>query len=325
MYIKIKHIKNTLLISACLFFIGFNYLTYAKADNAKDSATKSCDKSIDADCDGLTDAEEKLYGTDPKNIDTDGDSYSDGVEVESGFDPTKPAPGDKLVTSSSPAATQSSLTEASTTSLTTELVQEIQGYTDSKGGESISATDLQSFMNTSLDKKLGSPLTWDTFSNIDQTKIKILDQTYPSLSAAAKKAKIRQDAYAYTTKIGYLIDSNLPNTISSYDDYILFGDNFKNELYSLSTATPDTKYFSDLGDRLELFSKQINEVEVPQTALNIHLKFLSLINAALSLREFTSSPQDPMTTVVLFSKIQNVIDLTTDFLENDYQEYFNQL
>jgi hypothetical protein len=42
---------------------------------------------IDRDNDGLTDAEEALFGTDPLNPDTDGDGFQDGAEVKSGYDP----------------------------------------------------------------------------------------------------------------------------------------------------------------------------------------------------------------------------------------------
>lgn len=42
---------------------------------------------VDTDKDGLTDKEEKIYGTDPKNSDTDGDGYSDGDEVKNGYNP----------------------------------------------------------------------------------------------------------------------------------------------------------------------------------------------------------------------------------------------
>ncbi len=52
------------------------------------------DPSLDSDSDGLTDAEETLYGTGPLNSDTDGDGYSDALEVTNlynpaGFKPTK--------------------------------------------------------------------------------------------------------------------------------------------------------------------------------------------------------------------------------------------
>ena len=41
----------------------------------------------DTDGDGLTDAEEAIYGTDPNNIDTDGDGLTDGQEIELGTNP----------------------------------------------------------------------------------------------------------------------------------------------------------------------------------------------------------------------------------------------
>lgn len=54
--------------------------------------------SEDTDQDGLTDAEEKVFGTDSNKPDTDSDSYLDGSEVESGYDPTL-AGGAKLLDS----------------------------------------------------------------------------------------------------------------------------------------------------------------------------------------------------------------------------------
>lgn len=44
----------------------------------------------DSDGDGLTDAEEEFYGTDPYNKDTDGDGYNDYIEVTAGTDPLDP-------------------------------------------------------------------------------------------------------------------------------------------------------------------------------------------------------------------------------------------
>jgi hypothetical protein len=51
----------------------------------------------DLDNDGLTDAEEELYGTDPAKPDTDGDGYDDSTEVYNLYAPTVPAPA-RLIT-----------------------------------------------------------------------------------------------------------------------------------------------------------------------------------------------------------------------------------
>lgn len=44
----------------------------------------------DPDNDGLTNAEERFYGTDPQKSDTDNDGYKDGEEVRSGYNPLGP-------------------------------------------------------------------------------------------------------------------------------------------------------------------------------------------------------------------------------------------
>lgn len=43
--------------------------------------------SVDSDADGLSDEQEKFYGSDANKADTDGDGYNDGSEVKGGYDP----------------------------------------------------------------------------------------------------------------------------------------------------------------------------------------------------------------------------------------------
>lgn len=46
--------------------------------------------TTDSDADGLSDAKEIIYGSDPKNPDTDRDGFTDSKEVRAGFDPLIP-------------------------------------------------------------------------------------------------------------------------------------------------------------------------------------------------------------------------------------------
>ena len=50
--------------------------------------------SVDSDNDGLSDADEAVYGSDPTLPDTDGDYIPDGLEVDLGSSPTDPTDGD---------------------------------------------------------------------------------------------------------------------------------------------------------------------------------------------------------------------------------------
>ncbi|MBI2899176.1 MAG: hypothetical protein HYY17_03265 [Planctomycetes bacterium] len=55
------------------------------------------DALIDTDGDGLTDLDEKVFGTDPENADTDGDGYGDRGEIVAGWDPTKRNDGGAII------------------------------------------------------------------------------------------------------------------------------------------------------------------------------------------------------------------------------------
>jgi hypothetical protein len=83
--------------------LGDSYAGFCKdlvgvADRDLDGLTESeertygtDDRSIDSDSDGLSDADEvNIYSTDPANQDSDGDGFPDGTEVNSGYNPNGP-------------------------------------------------------------------------------------------------------------------------------------------------------------------------------------------------------------------------------------------
>lgn len=327
MYIKIKNIKQFLLIAACVFFAGFNYFAYVKADSSISGSSKTCDKAIDSDCDGLTNAEEKLYGTDPNNPDTDGDGYSDGVEVKSGYDPLKPAPGDKIVksaTSSNNSTTISSV-ESSGASLTDSFAQDLKTFVASKGNTAISNTDVNNFVTENLASKTGAHITLDSLPDVDQSQIKILKQNYSALSEADRKIKLQQDATAYYTKIIYILISNAPKAMVTNSDFDAFRQDFFEHMATLASTNPDFAYFSDLGVRIDLALVQINEIEVPESMLPMHIKALRIIRGFLALRDMNSDVTDPIAKMALLSKIQDLTTLATDYLQTDIVNYFNNI
>lgn len=81
-------------------FSDFDRAQVIKPENAKDfkkivdglegGVADDLSAGPDADQDGLSDAAEARFGTDPHNPDTDGDGYKDGEEVKNGYDPTIP-------------------------------------------------------------------------------------------------------------------------------------------------------------------------------------------------------------------------------------------
>jgi hypothetical protein len=79
--------------SKLLWRMGWGYNVDAETgevsmkEEKKDYGLDSDNDELDSDNDGLTDSEEKEYGTDPNNPDTDSDGYTDSEEIDNGYDP----------------------------------------------------------------------------------------------------------------------------------------------------------------------------------------------------------------------------------------------
>lgn len=318
MYIKIKTIKQSLLILACLFFAGFNYLTFVKADNAT---------ALDSDKDGLTDAEEQLYATDANNADTDGDGYSDGVEIKSGYDPLKPAPGDRIATINNPSGERTSTSNSAQTSdlsLTDKFIQDFSQYIESKKDQSISAEEIKTFTDSALSSSIGGTTT--TLPEIDRSQLRILSQSYPGLSAKDKKQKIQEDATKYISQIVYLLANNAPKVIATNDDWTTFQDDFTARLAD-PTSLENSIYFSDMGNRLELFSIQFNNLEVPETMIELHVKFAQISQGFIDLRNLpsTNSANDPLGKMLILTRAKDMMLILADYFTNDLSDYLKQI
>ena len=322
-YIKTKHIKNFLMIVACFSLASFNYFTYAETTGTNDAKSNVCDKSVDTDCDGLINSEEKLYGTDPENADTDGDSYSDMVEIESGYDPLKPAPGDRVlaVTKAESNLAKEAVGESSVTDNFSQKLIELVEADD----QNVTKEEVMSLVDEQIGLNMQKNITFDTLPEIDQAQIKILKQDYSSLDSKARAEKQAQDAIKYLNDVFYLLVNNSPVQFAAAEDFSDFYEEFSSHLADLSDPNNDPEYFSDLGERLEIFSNQINDVQVPETMVDLHVKFLRIIKGVLTLQDSPKTTGDPLARAMFLVKAKGYTELMLSFAQNDLLKYFQQL
>jgi hypothetical protein len=321
--VKIKKIKITFLV-----FSGLIILSFAVFAIAQENSAGNKNIFLDSDQDGLTNDEEKMYGTDPYNPDTDGDGYSDGVEVRSGYDPLKPGPNDKIInenktseqTAKVPAQTASNAADKTSgsaeksTNLTEELSTKVTGLinqsqTDNQG---IKIEDLDSI----IQETTGKQLTFDDLPEIDKTTIKIKKQDYSKLSKTEQAAKENDDALQYLTAIGYIVATNSPQSVQTQDDIQkIYAEITRNmDQFSSNTgAVPD--YFITLADKGQKTLEQMKDIEVPESMVDFHIKGLQLANYAISIKDQAAKQSgDPVAMMLSASKVSNLLYLTESYV-----------
>lgn len=307
---KLKNIHPVILISFLFVFGSCAFFALAS-----DSLSQKQAVFQDSDKDGLSDDEEKVYGTDPANADSDGDSYSDGVEVRSGYDPMKPAPGDRLASPDAPKVLgESSVDDSNMTSKLSEKLTNFIKENEGKEGE-MSVEDLDNIIQSAL----GDKISTDESVSFDESLIKVKKQDYSSLSEEERKQKEEEDARSYFKAVLYVLVSNIPGEIASEEDLSYFFEDLvaQTKAHIEGSAAYRDGYFTDLADRGKIVRDQINSIEVPESLLDLHKEGLQLMAQALNLEEAVTIDQDDQIGLIVnISKIQAVIDLGSSFQAN---------
>lgn len=303
---KTKKILGFSLI--IVFSVGLGFYVLAQVENA-------INKNVfgDTDQDGLSDTEEKAYGTNPSNADTDNDGYSDGIELKGGYDPLKPAPNDKLAVQNT---NEQSGSEVST--LTSSLAEKIRTLVEQKNSanESISVDELSSVVTGDLETKVGPQITFETLPAVERKDLKIKEQDYDDLSDEEKDRHLKEDNEKYLKDILYIIFTNSPKIIQSQDDFTSFQSEFSEKLSGLSSDDPDYDYFRNFASKLEIAVEQAKATEVPESLLDVHIKLIQLTNGYLALRD-PSLPgiEDPTTRIIIMSRAKMLMELTYTFFQ----------
>lgn len=269
----------------------------------------------DADRDGLTTSEERLYGTDPVNRDTDGDGYTDGVEVLSGYDPLRAAPGDKIV--SEEAESLKSVDLSDDTNLTEQVSGKIAAMVhDAEVTE-------QGFKEVSLDElnalveELGSGDAHQVvLPEIAIEDIKVKDSSYKGMSDDEKKEQVEEDISEYLTVIAYIFANNSPTGFETQDELETVADDLvTTSMQSLTDG--DLTQLEQFAGHGEEMLEQVRDVEVPEDMLDIHVKALKLATYATKLHEDTASSMsanDPLQAIRYLSYAQGLLGVSIDFV-----------
>ncbi len=321
MKIQIQNLRLTLVIFLSLIVFSFTWITLAK-----DKTSDAKNIFIDTDQDGLSDEEEKAYGTDPHKADTDGDGYNDGAEIKSGYDPLKPAPGDKLVShkkdslkkekGSDKNTKQENENNSNGENLTEEISNKLVALLENPDPdkESITLDDLNSLIEETINPKIN----YDDLPEIDEKEIKIKKTNCKKLDQEKCKEKKKRDNLEYLTAISYILINNSPKQITSQKDISNFSKEILMQISSFSDSFDDS-YFRNFIKIGEKTLKEVEKLEVPEDMLDIHVKGLKILKYGINLKnEPRSNKNDPLATIVSLSKVQGFISLLINF-SNDIE------
>lgn len=310
-------VTSSLFILFILVIFSCGFFAIAQEKNSTQNVF------LDSDQDGLSDSEEKTYGTNPLKADTDGDGYSDGVEVKGGYDPLKPAPGDKII-SEEKTSTNSpeNISATSDENLTAKISQKVSGIAASNDPDQqqISLSEVETLVNDSInDTSLIS-----TIDEITLEDLKIKKQDYKKLSEEKRTKKLKEDATDYMIALFYIFSSNSPYPITSSDDLFSMQNPILTTISS-SILTRDSKKLADLAKSGEKMIEQMKNLEVPEDLAEMHLKAIRFAQFSTTLQGYLDiNSSDPIADLINVSKIQGFLDTFMGFIsdmQNKMSEY----
>lgn len=310
---KIKNINVSILVLAGLIILSFAFFS-----EAQENSGGTGNIFLDSDQDGLTDEEEKIYGTDPRDRDTDSDGYTDGAEVRSGYDPKKPAPGDRIIQIS-----QGEKTESEGENLTQKMAEKLVKMTEESEGEEeseLTVEDIEFLVEDSLNSS-GTDDFLTSLPEIKKEDLKIKKQNYSHLSDEEAFKRKREDFADYITAVFYIFSSNSPKPLTSSEDFASISAEISQDIVK-ALETKDTSILKTLTDSSDRVLEQLKEVTVPEELADTHIKALEYAYCARSLESYLdmSDSDDPLQDVANFSRIQGFMNLFAGFFEETQQQ-----
>ncbi|MFZ1626708.1 MAG: hypothetical protein WAT81_02795 [Candidatus Moraniibacteriota bacterium] len=309
----ISQTKNNLRWSVFVFsfLCLFSSALYVAADEASTTDVVVFD---DADSDGLSNEEEKIYGTDSEVADTDGDGYSDGVEIEGGFNPLKPAPGDRVTPAETDVvANDTGTASANGVNLTNKASEELATMVSEKEeGSEITGEDLNTVMGNVM-AVAAEDIVLPEIST-ESIRVKVVPA---KLSEDEEKEQNREDVVQYLTLVSYILISNAPVQIRDTQALEGFALNTGQQIV-VSMLSGNYDYLDTIEERGKKALNEVSGVEVPESMVDTHVKTIKMLTFASNLKESikaTVSPDDPLGQMYMFSKAQGFLMTLDGFMQ----------
>lgn len=304
---KTKNIKLSLIVLFALVIASFSFFA-----TAQEQATTTKNIFLDNDQDGLSDAEEATYGTDPQKADSDGDGYSDGAEIQSGYDPTKPSPGDKIIPTVADATAETPLNpeQKNLTQDVTKKIATMLSDSDS-ANQDISLEQVQGL----VDESLTAQVSKDELPVVTKDDILIKETNFKGLTKAQIEEAKKSDLADYLTGISYTLASNSPTPVVSTSDIMTLSSSLTQD-FSTAITSQNPEAIATFLETDQKILEQMKSIPVPEDLVDLHIE-------ALRIAEYTQNfdtllapnPDDPLTTLTNFSKLMSFIDYTSTFSE----------
>ncbi len=306
--------KKTLIISTILgIALVFGALYYttslskktsvAPLDETLQAATIQALNEVgtDGDKDGLSDWEERLWGTDPTNPDTDGDKTSDGEETKIKRDPTKAGPNDNVapeLTNTPPSTATSTLfTQGSFAQAYAEI------YTKLSAGETLSDSQKEELAKRLIADISGNPI-------LQERKA----VTISELNLTTEAAQSAYEAY----KQGFLaaIKATSPKEPENEAELLARAIQTKNKA--------DFEKIAEIGKSHEALAKALIQLVTPSAIALTHLEVInSLYNISLADAGMARAETDPMTAIAALQRYvagTKRLSLATSALSEEFKK-----
>jgi len=255
------------LVMGVLFLSGNSSLGFGSfdrqsgPDGSAELAVSDSIESIkdqDADQDGLSDLEERLYHTNPDNPDTDGDGFSDADEVANGYDPA----------SSLQAGTGDSLTSEGTSANLLALL-------GSSGGSEVSGLGGLGGLSDDQTSVLGSQVLPDggTVAELEVDQV-LNNGSRPLPSVAADSVRTTSDSSGDREEAYF---REIVGVASEFDP---FGPGYSIKRYLDDIESGNRDLFERMKLSAESILKRLQGMEVPESMLDEHLHALGILLAA---------------------------------------------